>query len=89
MRSNPTAVLRPSFFKPLTDDYSTKLNLPISFVQKRSNFLPENATLRIGTGKIWNVKIEEYSDDGEGCFFTEGWNDFVRDLDLQKMQITY
>ncbi|KAH6814956.1 hypothetical protein C2S51_019776 [Perilla frutescens var. frutescens] len=62
--------------------------LPIGFVRKHRNFLPENATLRIGTGKIWSVKIEEYSDDGEGiCFFTEGWSDFVRDLDLQKMQM--
>ncbi|KAH6803190.1 hypothetical protein C2S51_034636 [Perilla frutescens var. frutescens] len=70
MGSNPTAV-----FKPLIDNNSTKLKLPIGFVRKHRNFLPENAMLRIGTGKIWNVKIEEYSDDG-------GWNDFIADNQL-------
>ncbi|KAH6834434.1 hypothetical protein C2S53_004169 [Perilla frutescens var. hirtella] len=89
MGNNPnTAVIRPSFFKPLMNDYSTKLRLPFVFVKKHRKFLPENAMLRIRTGKIWNMKIEEYYEDGEGlCFFTEGWSDFVRDLELQNMQM--
>ncbi|KAH6771440.1 hypothetical protein C2S52_016243 [Perilla frutescens var. hirtella] len=89
MGSNPNiAVISPSFFKPLMNDYSTKLRLPFVFVKKHRKFLPANVMLRIRTGKIWNVKIDEYYDDGEGlCFFTEGWSDFVRDLELQNMQM--
>ncbi|KAI3452083.1 hypothetical protein Pfo_008748 [Paulownia fortunei] len=72
---------RPSFFKVLVKDFTTRLSLPPVFVPKYGKILPESAKLRISSGETWDVKLEEI-DDEKYCF-TVGWNKFVKYVGLE------
>ncbi|KAK6129030.1 hypothetical protein DH2020_037227 [Rehmannia glutinosa] len=42
--------------------------------------LPENITLRISSGKTWNVKLEKMENNDH--WFTNGWSKFAQDVKL-------
>ncbi|CAI9752819.1 unnamed protein product [Fraxinus pennsylvanica] len=71
---------KPSFFKVLIGNFTPRLRLPALFVLNYGEILPENVTLKIDSGKSWNVKLEQ--DEGQH-YFTQGWVEFVEDLDLK------
>lgn len=55
--------------------------LPPAFGQRYGSILPENAKLRINSGKTWDLKVEQM-EDGQFCF-TRGWENFVKDVGLE------
>lgn len=70
-----------SFYKLLvTPDFDSQLRLPPQFVKDHAKILPSKAWLRIESGESWIVKIERI---GHHRFFTEGWEKFSRDVDLE------
>ncbi|EYU45442.1 hypothetical protein MIMGU_mgv11b014940mg [Erythranthe guttata] len=74
---------KPSFFQILIhNDFTRSLKVPLAFGQKHKNILTENMRLRIGSGETWDVKVEQ-ADDGH-YYFTKGWEDFARDLKLER-----
>ncbi|XP_073044878.1 B3 domain-containing protein REM9-like [Primulina eburnea] len=73
-----------SFYKLLvTPDFDSQLRLPPQFVKDHAEILPKKATIRIESGESWIVKIERV---GQHRFFTEGWEKFSRDVDLEFKQ---
>ncbi|KAL7141291.1 hypothetical protein ABFS83_08G043700 [Erythranthe nasuta] len=74
---------KPSFFQILIHrDFTRSLKVPLAFGQRHKNILTENMRLRIGSGETWDVKVEQ-TDDGH-YYFTKGWEDFARDLKLER-----
>lgn len=49
--------------------------------------MPENMKLRIATGRTWDVMLAQNEDDDREWYFTVGWSDFVKDLELKEMQM--
>ncbi|XP_073158498.1 B3 domain-containing protein REM9-like [Henckelia pumila] len=73
-----------SFYKLLvTPDFNSQLRLPPQFVKEHAEILPRKATLRIGAGESWIVKVERI---GHHHFFTDGWEKFSKDVGLEFQQ---
>ncbi|KAL3813571.1 hypothetical protein ACJIZ3_014839 [Penstemon smallii] len=70
-----------SFFKAMVKNFTRELRLPVAFVKKHAEILPENAKLRTSSGETWNVEIEQRAD--EQYYFTGGWNKFAEDAGLE------
>ncbi|KAL3813568.1 hypothetical protein ACJIZ3_014836 [Penstemon smallii] len=70
-----------SFFKVMVKNFTRELRLPVAFVKKHVEILPENAKLRTSSGETWNVEIEQRAD--EQYYFTGGWNKFAEDAGLE------
>ncbi|KAI3881065.1 hypothetical protein MKX03_015695 [Papaver bracteatum] len=64
----------PSFFKVMSGDFSKKLKIPVSFIEKFNGVIPYDSILRSPLG-CWNVKVRE-EEDGS-LSFRKGWPDFV------------
>ncbi|KAK4421067.1 hypothetical protein Salat_2057200 [Sesamum alatum] len=78
----------PSFYKIfITSDFIRQLRLPPVFVEKHGGFLSttENVKLRISSGETWDVKLERMKN--EQYYFTRGWTEFVKDINLEKLEL--
>lgn len=71
----------PEFFKVYLPDLSSKrLRIPQAFIKHFNGTIPRQAILKILTGKLWHVKLEET--EGK-LFIQDGWEDFVSDNCLE------
>ncbi|KAL3819986.1 hypothetical protein ACJIZ3_005891 [Penstemon smallii] len=43
----------------MVKNFTRKLRLPVAFVKKHAEILPENAKLRTSLGETWSVEIEQ------------------------------
>ncbi|KAL3525738.1 hypothetical protein ACH5RR_014110 [Cinchona calisaya] len=59
--------------------YSFLQRIPPLFVKTFEQILPERTLLQTKSGETWSVKIERI---GEYYCFTDGWPNFVKDLEL-------
>lgn len=56
--------------------------VPPVFFEKYGLTPPENAKLRVHSGRTWDVKVERLLENGLFCF-TRGWRNFAEDAGLQ------
>ncbi|KAK4270068.1 hypothetical protein QN277_023152 [Acacia crassicarpa] len=71
--------INPSFFKILINHFSTRLQIPPSFMITFGEVIP-NQTILEAFGKNVEVKVEKI---GERLYFSNGWSKFVKANNLE------
>ncbi|KAI9104295.1 hypothetical protein K1719_022867 [Acacia pycnantha] len=72
---------RTSFFKVLINDFSTRLQIPPSFIKEfGKDGAPKRTTLETYNFKYWEVGVEKL---GNKFYFNNGWDKFVQDNSLE------
>ncbi|KAI9104361.1 hypothetical protein K1719_022933 [Acacia pycnantha] len=70
-----------SFFKVLINDFSTRLQIPPSFIKEfGKDGVPKRTTLETYNCKYWEVGVEKL---GNKFYFNNGWDKFVQDNSLE------
>ncbi|KAH6798401.1 hypothetical protein C2S51_034885 [Perilla frutescens var. frutescens] len=69
-----------SFFMFCTDDFLTRLSIPLAFGNQYKKFLRQSyLELKTESGRSWMVKVRKTSGK---WFFTDGWSQFATDNQL-------
>ncbi|XP_054781826.1 B3 domain-containing protein LOC_Os12g40080-like [Prosopis cineraria] len=72
--------MKPSFFKVLMKDFSTRLKIPPAFMKEFGKHLAKKATLETDYDKSWEVGVEKL---GNKFYLNNGWSKFVEDNNLE------
>ncbi|XP_054781827.1 B3 domain-containing protein Os01g0723500-like [Prosopis cineraria] len=73
---------KPSFFKVLIRDFSTRLKIPPAFMKEFGKDMSKKTSTLIETynGRSWEVEVEKL---GNKFYFNSGWHKFVEDNNLE------